>query len=690
VLSHPDSGNALDNRQQRKFCEMSNVHIKRAVENIRTGTTIYTPVIELIVNAIQAIEAKPDVRPGLVSVSVRRSPQLEMDGEDGAIPPVESFIVEDDGVGFDENNREAFDTLYTDNKLSQGGKGFGRFTCLKYFEDVKVDSTFLDGGALKRRQFEMGKETEIIVNERVTNALRERTGTAVTLESAKKSGLDKKLPTIARALVEKLLPYFIAEGYQCPKVVLREEHDDEEVVLNSYLQDRNGVIREIRAPEQSFSIDANGKVHEFKLRIFKLFSPRNSKSKISLVAHNREVTEVATQTYVPEFSEDFYEAVRDGAPEVGRNYVIKTYVFGDYLNDHVSLERGGFEFQKEVDALHGVSQTQIERKAAELTKAAVATEVTSRQQKKEAQIHEYVEHTAPWHRTILRKVDLSQFPYNPSSDEIEARLQEEKFRDEVKIRRDVQRILEDASVGAFEAGISDIVERISETSKNDLVHYVALRKNVLALFEKSLQITSTDGYQSEGFVHDIIFPRGKDNASLGYEEHNLWLIDERLNFARYLASDIPLDGGKTERPDIICFDQPFAFRGDNEASNPVTIFEFKKPQRDDFANPSSKEDPIEQIIRYVNNIQDGKFRTPQGRNIQVAKNTPFYGYVVCDTTEKVKKWLEREKDFKVMPDALGWFNWYGNINLYIEVLSWDKVLKDAAMRNRIFFHKLGV
>jgi hypothetical protein len=32
-----------------------------------------------------------------------------------------------------------------------------------------------------------------------------------------------------------------------------------------------------------------------------------------------------------------------------------------------------------------------------------------------------------------------------------------------------------------------------------------------------------------------------------------------------------------------------------EASNPITIFEFKKPQRDDFVNPSSKEYPIQQI-----------------------------------------------------------------------------------------------
>lgn len=63
---------------------------------------------------------------------------------------------------------------------------------------------------------------------------------------------------------------------------------------------------------------------------------------------------------------------------------------------------------------------------------------------------------------------------------------------------------------------------------------------------------------------------------------------------------------------------------------------------------------------------------------------------MCALTKKVKRWLETEKDFKPMPDRLGFFQWRENINLYIEVLSWDKVLKDANMRNKIFFHKLGI
>ncbi len=74
----------------------------------------------------------------------------------------------------------------------------------------------------------------------------------------------------------------------------------------------------------------------------------------------------------------------------------------------------------------------------------------------------------------------------------------------------------------------------------------------------------------------------------------------------------------------------------------------------------------------------------------VAENTPFYGYVVCELTAKVRNWLEREKRFKANADGLGWFHWQENINLYTEVISWDKVLRDAKMRNRIFFHKLGI
>jgi hypothetical protein len=374
-------------------------------------------------------------------------------------------------------------------------------------------------------------------------------------------------------------------------------------------------------------------------------------------------------------------------PKLDHN--IKAYVFIDYLDNNVTLERSSFNFQKENDSIYGISQKEIEINAALIAKKAVGEDIITRQEKKNETVRTYVEENAPWHRELLKNIDLSALHYKPSDEEIEKLLQNEKYRQEIAIKNDIKILLSDSNIENLKHNVTDIVSRISGNSKNDLIHYIALRRNILNIFKKSLELDADGKYSSEGIVHDIIFPRKGDTDITPFEEHNLWIIDERLNFTNYICSDLPLKG-KSDRPDLLVYDRRVVFRGDNEASNPVMIFEFKKPQRDDFANISSTDDPVKQIIRYVNRIRDGKYKTLQGRKILVSDNTPFYGYVICDLTDKVEKWLDKEKDFKPMPDRLGWFQWRENINLYIEVLSWDKVLRDADMRNKIFFYKLGI
>ncbi len=666
---------------------MSNVNIKRAVETIKSSTTVYTPIVEVIVNAIQAIEDKGNIDEGKINVILKRSPQVEIDG---SLPSIESISVIDNGIGFTDNNRESFDTLYSDYKFKQGGKGFGRFTCLKYFKDLHIDSIYSDSGKYKRRTFSMGKKNDIIVNERVSDSDKTDSSTSIHLDTATKNSLEKRSMTIARSLVEKLLPYFITQDYICPKITLEEEDGSNPIILNEYISNASAVIQELEVDENSFSLGQEQNSCDFQIRIFKIYSPRNKVSKISLVADKREVTETSIASYVPEFIDEFYDKRENGTDNQERNYIIKVYVFSRYLDNNVSLERGGFEFQKENDMLYGISQVDIESKAAVLTKKSVVDDISVRQEKKKERIISYVEEQAPWHKKLVSNIDLSAFPYNPSNEDIEVRLQKEKFQQEIAIRRDVNFLLQEDDVDSFKEAISKIVEKISESSKNDLIHYITLRRKVLDLFRKSLEIDHQGEYSSEGTLHDIIFPKREDSESLGYDEHNLWIIDERLNFTSYISSDSPLNGGTTERPDLIAYDRRVAFRGDNDSSNPVTVFEFKKPDRDNFVNPSSKEDPIEQIVRYVNNIRRGKFKTPEGRKINIGDNTPFYGYIICSLTSKVEEWLEDYKDFKPMPDRMGWFGRRDKINLYLEILSWDKLLKDADMRNKVFFHKLGI
>lgn len=666
---------------------MSTFNIKRAVENIRSGTNVYTPITEVVVNAIQAIEER-SIEDGLVEICAIRNSQMNLDEP---LPEISGFTIADNGVGFTDSHRESFDTLYSAYKVSEGGKGFGRFTCLKYYEDVDYVSCYEKEGVFLERSFSMGKEKEIIINEEVKEKSSGRCGTRVGLKSSSKPFPEKNLSLIARRLVEKLLPYFISEK-SCPKVVLSEADGSGQIVLNDYIGDgKDSLIVESKKSNGSFSFEGKDDGYEFSVKTFKVYSPSATRSRISLVAHRREVTATSTHNYVPEFSEEFYDRLSNGEKDEERNFIIVSYVLGAYLDNNVSLERGGFEFPKETpDLLFEVSQNQIEKRAAEFAEKSVNSDVEDRKTRKAKRVKDYVRDHAPWHKDTLGKVDFSSIPHNASPAQIDSVLYQQEYKDDIRVKGEVRKLLAENDSESLKEKAGEIARQVSDRSKNELVHYISLRKSVLDLLEKSLESESDGSYSAEDVVHDIIFPVKRDSDNTPFNNHNLWIIDERLNFTEYLASDLPMNGAYSDRPDLLVYDKRIGFRGGNEVSNPVTVFEFKKPQREDFINPSSKEDPVEQVIRYVNQIRKGKYKTPRGREIHIEQNTPFYGYVICELTQKVKEWLEEEKDFKPMPDRLGYFKHHDNINLYVEVWGWDKALNDARNRNRIFFEKLKI
>jgi len=665
--------------------QMSNVNIKRAVENIPAKTNVYTPLVETIVNAIQAID-ETGRRDGKISIRIKRSGQMELDR--AALPEITGFEIEDNGIGFTDKHRDSFDTLYSEMKEQSGGKGYGRLTTLKYFNEVQVSSVYKQEGQFKQRSFSVGRKTEIIVDEVVSDSQKADTGSTLYLSNLKnKSSFEKKADTLARNLVERLLPYFVTEGYTCPEIIL-EDGPNGPIRLNDFVSgDYPDAIQEIPLEPSRFCLPAEeGQQEEFKVRLFKLYAPRHQSNQVSLVAHQREVSTSSLADFTPEFAEGFFEKKGQG----GKNYVIKAYVSGGYLDRHVSLERGDFNFGKDPKLAFPIGQRQIEEQAAMLSSRALGDELHTRKEKKKAQVQDYVDKQSPWHKDLVEAIDLNTLPYNPTEEQIEQCLHKEKFTQERATRRELNEVMQAENFSQVESKTKAIVEKLSLAQKNELAHYVALRRGILDLLEKGLQRDGDGRYTSEGIVHDIIFPRKGDSQQTPFREHNLWLLDERLNFTEYVSSDLPLSKENEDRPDILAYNQRIMFRGNNVASNPITVFELKKPGRDDFANPSSKDDPVAQIVRYVNSLRDGKFETPTGREINIEENTPAYGYIVCDINKKVGDWLFREKGFKPTPDGIGWFRSEDNINLYMEVISWDKLLNDATMRNKIFFHKLGI
>jgi len=227
--------------------------------------------------------------------------------------------------------------------------------------------------------------------------------------------------------------------------------------------------------------------------------------------------------------------------------------------------------------------------------------------------------------------------------------------------------------------------------KSSLAQYVAHRRVILDFLERSLPSDPETGkYPLEEIIHRIIYPMRTTSDDVPYEQQNLWIIDERLAYHGFLASDMPLNtatvlsNNSDSRPDLMIFERALTFAEDDSALNSLVIVEFKKPDRSDYR----KEDPVDQVYRLIREIKSGHFKDKNGREIKVQSDRiPAYAYVICDTTKEVEI-IAQNKGLLPTPDQLGYYGYNPNLSAYIEIISYTKLLRDAKKRNRILFDKL--
>lgn len=196
--------------------------------------------------------------------------------------------------------------------------------------------------------------------------------------------------------------------------------------------------------------------------------------------------------------------------------------------------------------------------------------------------------------------------------------------------------------------------------------------------------------QTEGIDSNLIYPMRRTSDEIEYQAHNLWLIDERLAYCEYVSSDIPFDNNPREdRTDVMILDKPVAVSDEPNTGREyetIVILELKKPMRNDY---TQAENPIIQMLGYVDKISSNEMKDKNGRLIKTGTNTQFYLYAVCDITSKLRK-IAEDFDFIETPDKRGMYKYHDKKRAYIEILSFDKIIDDAGKRNRILFEKLGI
>jgi hypothetical protein len=113
----------------------------------------------------------------------------------------------------------------------------------------------------------------------------------------------------------------------------------------------------------------------------------------------------------------------------------------------------------------------------------------------------------------------------------------------------------------------------------------------------------------------------------------------------------------------------------------VVIIEFKRPGRDNY-----DKDPADQVIQRFREIAEGGVTDVDGRQINPA-NLRYTGYLIADLTPSLHRQVFGR--YHRTADNEGYFS-LATGNGYIEIISYDKLIKDAERRNRILFDKLGL
>jgi hypothetical protein len=656
------------------------VDLEGRVRNLTLGQhRALLPLFEAVVNSFDAIRECGEKR-GRILVSIERGPaQMRTDGKEDP-GPITGFAIEDNGVGFNADNLASFETTDTPWKRTHGGKGVGRLLWLKAFDRAEIESTYSLDGGWRTRKFTFSLPSGVVdVADAAASTLVAKT---VVRLVGMKSQFQAHCPSTVQGVAQGLMEHMLAQllDSACPELSVSDATDFAKV--------NELFTSQVSGARQHSKAVVKG--HPIEISTFRLRGGAGGKNRIHYLGHSREVSTEALSNHIPDLG--------DRLQADNGSQVVSCYVAGKVLDEHVNSERTAFTLPPDSLPLapDEVSMADIRGSAIAELRGQLGEDLDRLHKAKMEQIRNYVTSTAPRYRHLLNadRSEIDSIPGGLSEERLEAELHRINYGVERRARTAAADLIKRPK-GAddhpdYERRFKEAVNAVSDVGRSKLADYVCHRRIVLDLLDLTLQRGTSGKYSLEEAIHELVFPLKTDSGEVPYASQNLWVIDERLAYHEYLASDKPLSSyevlrldGK-QRPDIAVFGPAFATVDSGPPFGSVVILEFKRPMRDGI---KEDDNPIAQVFDYVRRIRAGAALDRTGRPIPVGDSLPFYGYVIADLTESVSHHAENAGLVRT-PDGAGYFGYNPRQATYVEVISYTKLLTDSKKRNRAFFDRL--
>lgn len=638
------------------------------------------PLFEAISNSLHAVEdafGDEYQTRGNITVTIR-NPRAPADIE---------IFVSDNGVGLDQPRFEAFCKTDTDFKISRGGKGVGRLLWLDSFQSIRVASIYLNGDRVFRRSFTFRLEPEDQITEETNEPVEDgttATGTVITFKGLRGNAYQAKFPSQAATIVKHFGSHFFADFIlgRSPRVIVDIEGtatNFPEEIQNLKIEDR-GVA----------SIDTQN-FGQLQLASFVCHKAASANfdglHQMHLVANGRTVT---TRKI-------------DGLIGVGRfgpngDSVYHGCVTGEFLDERVNQERTQFNFDESIIE-------EIVRACAEHGREhAINDEVVEFDRQRLGTMQEFVDEYPSFGFEEAAAL-LAKTPKNAVKAEEFARalIPHRIRRDQDRNKRinDIVATLHGTAdiPDNFAVTVRDAADEIKAEEQRQLTEYVLRRKTVLEVMDVLIRRirergNGTQDFQLESTLHQFICPmrlRGDDPSKIEQSDHDLWVIDERLTFTKYFASDVPISQivegeDSLRRPDLLIYDRLHGLGAEGEDPlKRVMLVEFKQPGRRDY---DERYTPLTQISEYITKLKGGQIEDFRRGRVRVADDCIFYCYMIADIVGKLEI---QTNGWRTTANGRGRiFELQGKFRGIIEIIEWADLIADARLRNHAFLHAAGL
>ena len=636
------------------------VEIRAIIKRLSGNITFLQPAFEAISNSLEAHATE-------IVVEFIKDEQEAVSEE---LQKIDSYTITDNGDGFNEENIKSFKKLWSDHKLELGCKGSGRFTWLKVFQNIIIESRVQENNTEVLIPFSVNFGSNDVITSTPDNGVvcnwtritfSDLSNEYFVTTSDPKNKTDKRENADLEAIYEKTYKYFLLKLF-----LLKQKGDRFDICLklgNKVMHITNETIPQLNSTEILMQCD----YQDFPAIPFTLYYMFDSNGKNSKKVHLCAAGRIVKTLKDDDLGFSASLPNRDS---------FEMLLCSKYLDDNVSDDRtslSGLEGLKQATADKPLIITTITNQLRHKINEIILEQYPSLVEINKQIIDNAVAEAPHLTKYIRENSDLL---ISEKSLVVAAKRKFNSKKEEVQDK--FQSLLKSIHIDPEE--LHNTLSEISEIALSELGEYILYRESIIRALQKAIIDTS----KNEDFIHDIFMPRRTiaDVAQSDGYATNLWLFDDKfmtftnafsdINFKRIVesvfvnstidAKDLGMD---LKKPDLTIF-------YNKDISRDALIVEFKGAN----ASLGEKEKSIGEIGR---NCLALKEKVPDINTI--------WAYIVTVIDQEFEFSLKGsgyKPRFTNASDGKVMYLYNDAVPVHIYALDIKSIVADAVARNKTF------